>query len=242
MLYLVARQKISLTARRNLLHVRWGGYDRDDEIRRLGTHMIVDGDMPTRKFFISHGGTLLIGNLDPTLTKKDLSKVFQPYSTLCRDVEGSIEFVQCLDGLPTGQAYIGFDLPGDAEKALKNLTSKVKIGDRFSFIKLVKDRQAPDRPYAGPERRPDRSVDELLKDLNDWEQHVDPEDIKILEEGGVSKHVLDEALRAIRYNNETFGPLDHAVRGESLEPKKERGQQYRDIVSLEKGMYLCNML
>jgi hypothetical protein len=103
---------------------------------------------------------------------------------------------------------------------------------RPASVKLLQDRRPPYYPLPKLQRRPDRTIDELLRDLNGWEQHVDVADIEFLEKAGISRHVLDESLRAIRFNNETFGPMDYAMRQESLEPSKGTGQQYRDIVQL----------
>jgi hypothetical protein len=50
-----------------------------------------------------------------------------------------------------------------------------------------------------------RSVEELLEDLNNWERHVAPADLEELETRGISKVVIDEALRGIRFSNASFG-------------------------------------
>jgi hypothetical protein len=202
------------------------------ERRQLGPRIIVDGDMPTRPFYISHAGVILVGNLDPIVSKKQLSNLVQPYCSSQRDIESSIDFVTCQEDIHMGQAYIGFDLPGEAEVAAAALGSKRRIGDRSAFVKIIKDRQIPNQVYRGPERRPDRDVAELLRDLNEWEQYVDPVDITSLEEAGISKQILGDALRGIRYNNATFGALDYSIRAEALEPEKSAGQQYKELVQL----------
>lgn len=215
--------------RRNLVHSK---LHHGKERRKLGPHLLVDGDMPTRPFYISHAGVLLIGNLDVEVTKAELTALFQPFCAAQRDMEGSIEFVTCQEDYKMGQAYIGFDLPGEAETAAAALGTKRKIGDRSAFVSLVQDRRIPNKVYVGPERRPDRHIDELLRDLNDWEQFVDPADIVFLEASGVSKHILNDALRGIRYNNATFGALDYSIRAEALEPHLAAGQQYKELVQL----------
>ena len=88
------------------------------------------------------------------------------------------------------------------------------------------------RPLYRAEKRPARSTEELWDDLNNWEKYVDTADIEYLEEHGVSKVIVDEALRRIRRNNPTFGPLDQAVRSEAIEPDTAPGDLYKEIVQL----------
>ena len=233
-------------ARRELLHRYWNRkYGTDpgkDEVRKLGPRLIVDGDMPKKSFYISHAGVIMLSGVDPSrVSKLDISKMVQPYCELARDVEGSIEWVQCNHNeTRTDRVYVGFDLVGEAEAAVKALGDVTYVLNKDSdepvtvpvFIKLLRDRQPPNYPLPALQRRPDRSTEELLRDLNNWEQHVDPADIELLVNAGISKHVLDESLRAIRFNNDTFGALDYAMREESLEPSKGTGEQYRELVRL----------
>ena len=219
-------------ARRNMVHAGFRGPVNHQEVRQRGQKLIVDGDMPTKKFFISHADTLMAWNLDPTVTKLEISQLVQPYCAMRRDIEGSIEFVTCEDYRPTGQAYIGFDIAGEAEAALEALGHKIQLADRTVHLHRVGIRQVPYRYYRGPDTRPDRPIEELLRDLDGWEQHVDPADVKLLEEAGIPKWVIDDSLRIIRYKNETFGPLDGARRKEALEPGMKAGQQYKEIVQL----------
>ena len=44
--------------------------------------------------------------------------------------------------------------------------------------------------------------------------------------------LLDEAFRTIRYRNATFGPLDSAMRSEALQPEREFGGMYKEMVQL----------
>ena len=78
--------------------------------------------------------------------------------------------------------------------------------------------------------RLERTTEELLDDLNNWEKHVDPKDIEELEAAGVKKEVIDESLRAIRYNNKTFGSLDSSLRSETFDEEKDIGDDYRELV------------
>jgi hypothetical protein len=223
-----------LRARRELVHDRFGGpgKSRSEEIRKLGPRLIVDGDMPSRAFYTQHAGALFIRNLDVTLSKEEITKVFQPFCVMPRDKKKSIEIVTCWEDVPVGQAYVGFDRPGEAEAALNALGKTLRMGDRNALLSIVKNRLAPFQRYKGPEARPERPIEELLKDLTGWEQYVDPADIQLLEDNGVSKQVLDDALRNMRYNNHTFSVLDQSIRAEALEPEKSFGQQYKDIVQL----------
>lgn len=219
-------------ARQELVHDGFSGPHKAYERRRMGPRLIVDGDMPSRNFYLTHAGVLKLSNLDPTLTKEDISRAFQPHSTLLRDISGSIEFVTCHGGHRTGQAYVGFDIAGDCEDAVEKIGRNMQLGDRPAEVKLVRERRVPNRPSTQPARRPDRSTEELVNDLTSWEQYVDPADIVELEKAGISKATLDEALRAIRFNNATFGALDSALRTEALEPQKQQGELYKELVEL----------
>jgi len=217
-------------ARRELIHAGFTGPVKDDEVRVMGPRLIVDGDMPSKDFFLSHPRCLHVRNLDPVSTTPEmLTELFQPYSEMPRQL-GSIEQVTCEEGMPTDRAYIGFDLPGEAEACIKACKGVIKTGDRKLFVRLVDDRIVPHQPRYQAEKRPARSVEELWDDLNNWEKYVDPADVEYLEKHGVSKVVIDEALRRIRRSNKTFGPLDNALRSEALKPQTSSGQLYQELV------------
>lgn len=211
-----------LRARRELIPV--------GKSRKPGSRLIVDGEMPSKDLFISHVRVIHLRNVDPSLNKAQISAAFDPFSLRRRDVAGSVEIVKCSQGLPTGCVYVGFDSVGEAEACINACSGRLRLGDRVAQMRVVRDRNLPGVPR--PDYRPMRSVDELLKDLNNWEQYVDPKDLQELEAAGVSKDVLDEALRGIRYHNATFGPLDGGIRSESLEPEKDPGEQYRELVQM----------
>lgn len=80
------------------------------------------------------------------------------------------------------------------------------------------------------EKRSVRSEDDLLDSLNNWKQHVDPEDMEELQAHGISMEALDEAFRAIRYHNTTFASMDQAMRKEALNPDKDAGGMYKEFV------------
>ena len=104
------------SARRELVYtgLNTGPGGRDLE-RKVGPKLIVDGDMPTKNFYRSHAKVLHLRNLDPDVTKQQISDFFQPHCAFPRDVAGSIEFVTCHKGKPTGKAYVGFDKHGKAD-------------------------------------------------------------------------------------------------------------------------------
>jgi len=219
-------------ARRELVHAGFEGPNQAYEKRSMGPRLIVDGDMPSKKFFLSHARLIQLEGLDLEVTKEEVSAAFQPFCSRRRDVHGSVEFVTCSAGLRTNIAYVGFDSPGEAEQAVDALSGVVKLGDKRAILRLVRDRRIPGRAPAEPEKRPERPVEELLDDLDNWEKYVNPEDLELLEKAGVSKVALDEALRGIRYSNPTFGALDSSLRSEALEPEKMRGQQYKELVEM----------
>jgi hypothetical protein len=215
-----------------LVHAGFTGPVKDDEVRVMGPRLIVDGDMPPKDFFQSHPRCIHVRNLDPLVsTPEMLTDLFQPFSELPRKIT-SIEQVTCEAGLPTDRAYVGFDLPGEAEACIEKCKGMIRVGDRKILMRLVDDRVVPQTPMYRAEKRPARSAEELWDDLNNWEKHVDPSDVEYLEAHGVSKVVLDEALRRIRRENPTFGPLDQAVRSEAIEPDTAPGDLYKEIVQL----------
>jgi len=218
-------------ARRELVHKGMVGPLKTYEIREPGPRLIVDGDMPSRGFYVSHAGVIMLQSLDIAgVSKESISDFFQPFSALFRDRKGSIEFVTCENRSPADRAYVGFERLGEAEAAVKTLKGRARIGDTIVTLRLVKDRKIPGAPPRL--ERPERTREEILKSLNDWEQYVDPEDIKYIEKHGVAKVVLDEALRGMRFQNRSFGSLDFAMRDEKLEPEKDSGDDYKELVQL----------
>ena len=218
-------------ARRELVHKCFSGPAKDEEERVKGPRLIVDGDMPSKEFFQSHPRCIHVSNLDPaepSISEK-LTELFQPFSEWVR-YPGSVEPVTCAHNLPTDRAYVGFDVPGEAEACVKKCNGKIRMGDRTLFLRLVDDRIVPNRGLYRAEKRPARSVEELWDDLENWEKYVDPADIEYLEQHGVSKCVMDEQLKRMRLKNPTFGPLDHCLRSEAIEPDKKPGEIYKEVV------------
>jgi RNA recognition motif-containing protein len=168
--------------------------------------------------------------LDPSVTKQDIADYFQPFCAVPRDVSGSTEFVTCREGLPTGRAFVGFDELGEAEAALEALSEGkghlVGLGPSVVIADLVKERLDKDRRL----KRPARSEDELLDSLNNWQQYVDPADLQYLMEHDISVEALNETFRAIRYHNDTFASMDQAMRTETINPEKESGGMFKELV------------
>ena len=216
-------------ARRELVYTGLhGGPANIHRLRALGPRLIVDGDMPTKKFFLSHASAIHLRNLDPSLSKRDISDFFQPFCTVKRDFAGSVEFVTCQQGLPTGRAFVGFDEFGEAEAALEALTSSGRIrglGGNVIIAKMVKEANKVSR-----EKRQTRTEDELLDSLNNWQQYVDPEDLEVLAANDISIETLDEVFRTIRYKNPTFSSLDQAMRSEAINPEKDEGGMFKELV------------
>lgn len=207
-----------------------GGPDGTDLLRKLGPRLIVDGDMPTKEFFTTHASTIFLRDLDPSVTKQDISDYFQPFCSIPRDVNGSTEFVTCREGLPTGRAFVGFDELGEAEAALEALSEGKGrlpgLGPSVVIADLVKERLDKDRRL----KRSARSEEELLDSLNNWQQYVDPADLQYLMENDISVEALNETFRAIRYHNDTFASMDQAMRNETINPEKEAGGMFKELV------------
>jgi hypothetical protein len=217
--YMKARRELKFTGKH-------GGPDGTERIRELGSRLIVDGDIPTKKFFLSHAGTVHLRNLDPTVTKQQIADFFQPFCSVRRDVEGSVEFVKH-NGLPTGKAYVGFDELGEAEAALSTFNGGRVLGLASDPV-IMRSIKEVDRIKR--EKRQTRTDEELLDNLHNWEQYVDPADIELLIAHGFTKEALDEALISVRYRNPTFASLDQAMRSETLQPEKDSGGFYAELV------------
>jgi len=217
------------SSRRELVHtgklVGPGGRDLE---REFGPKLIVDGDMPTKNFYLSHASTVHLRNLDPSVTKQEISEFLQPFCATPRDISGSIEFVTCHEGLNTGKAFVGFDEHGEAEAALETCESNGRLhglGHNKVILKKVRDSRRVQRDH-----RSARNEAELLDNLDNWEQYVDPKDLEELLENGISKEALEEQLRAIRYHNPTFSSLDQAIRSEAMNPETDSGGMYKELV------------
>lgn len=229
-----------LRAKRERVFDKWADPNTCDIAESKLGNLYVAGDFPPREMYLSHHDMLHISGLPPTVTLKDLAAFFQPFSADRRDVYGSCHIVRCSQGLPTGSAYVGFELPHEMEEVAELYKGKATIGGAGVTMRLVKDKTPRgshgmfDGPRKVPVRqtaRPARSVEELRSDLYDWERHVDPKDIQELEELGIEKGILDEVMVTLRHHNRTFGVTDQAIKGERLyqNHNKDAGNHYRIV-------------
>jgi uncharacterized membrane protein YgcG len=206
------------------------------EQNQFTDRLVVDGDLPSTPFFLSHAAVLHLSHVDANITKEDISNFFQEYCAQQRHVSGSIEIVKSLGGHPTGRVYVGFDLQSECDrawKAIKSSGNKIVLNDSGQTIraKPLKERGMVRGKKLG--ERTQRSEEELLACLKtSWQDHVDPTDIDLLESMGISRDVLEDAFLAARYNNPTFGTEGLAREGERLNNTKKPGQEYSDFVKL----------
>ena len=105
-----------LRAKRERVFDQWVGVNRAFGASKLGKRLFVTGDIPPHEMHLSHNDMLHISGLPPTVTLDDLAAFFQPFSADRRDVFGSGHIVRCSQGMPTGSAYVGFELPGEIDK------------------------------------------------------------------------------------------------------------------------------
>lgn len=221
-------------ARRELVHDRFSGPVRQFQLKKLTNRLIVDGDVPSRDFFLSHSGVLHLCNVPAGLSKEVISGYFQKFCVERRDVEGSIEIVKSLDGHPTGRVYVGFDLEREFNAACKELLAsgqKIMLNKAgpAARVRPVKEIALPRGSKLGD--RSERTQEELIASFKEWKDYVDPKDIEILESFGVTIDVLEEAFTAAR-NNPTFGVEDQARKGERLRNEYAPGDHFREFVQM----------
>lgn len=218
-----------LRAKRERVFDKWTGVNKSIGASKLGTRLFVTGDVPPHEMYLSHNDTLHISGLPPSVTLHDLATFFQPFSADRRDVFGSGHIVRCSQGIPTGCAYIGFELPGEIDQVREVYTEgKAVIGGCEVTFRSVRDKLL--RRGRRETARPSRTIEELHADLYDWERHVDPKDIAELEHLGIEKGVLDEIMLTLRHHNRTFAAGDQSILGERLYEKRQVGTHYRDVV------------
>lgn len=221
-------------ARREVVHDKFSGPVRQFQLKKLTNRLIVDGDVPSRDFFLSHAGVLHLCNVPAGTSKKDISNFFQKFSVERRDVEGSIEIVKSLDGHPTGRVYVGFDLERECSEAWKELLAS---GQKIMLHKAgpaARVRPVKEVAFIRGSKlgdRSERTQEELIASLKSWKEYVDPKDIEILESFGVTMDVLEEAFTAAR-NNPTFGVEDQARQGERLRNEYAPGDHFREFVQM----------
>lgn len=217
-----------LRAKRERVFDGWTGINRHRASSKLGERLIVTGDVPPHEMHLSHHDMLHITGLPPNVTLDDLATFFQPFSADRRDVYGSGHIVRCSQGLPTGCAYVGFELPNEIDEVVELYKGTATIGGAEVTLSTIRDKKL--RRGVRQTARPSRSVEELRSDLYDWERHVDPKDIQELEELGIEKGILHEIMITLRHHNRTFAATDQAISGERLYQERGVGSHYRDVV------------
>ncbi|KAL7442045.1 hypothetical protein ACHAXM_011272 [Skeletonema potamos] len=217
-----------LRAKRERVFDGWTGPGRRFGQSKLGERLLVTGDVPPNEMYLSHNDMLHISGLPPNVTLTDLATFFQPFSADSRDVFGSGHIVRCSQGLPTGSAYVGFELPGEIKEVIELYNGRATIGGAEVTLRPVRDKLL--RRGVREASRPARSLEILENDLYNWERHVDAKDIKELEDLGIEKSVLDEIFVTLRHSNRTFGAIDQAMSGERLYQEKRRGAHYKILV------------
>jgi len=224
-------------ARRELVYGGITGTKKGQACMKQGNRLVVDGDKPSKDFFQSHAGVIQLRNLDFSLTKEDITDFFQPFSSLRRDVHGSIEFVTCLHKKErTDKAFVGFDRLSEAEAVLKSGSGLLKnLGEKGRSVKvrLVKELFHPLATKSNhTSTRPARSEEELLDSLNNWEQYINPKDITELELMGISKDFFADAFRTMRFKNKSYGAYDWGMQDEKFNPQKSSGQEIKEMMQL----------
>lgn len=218
-----------LRAKRERIFDQWVGDTRSFASSKLGKRLFVTGDVPPHEMYLSHHDMLHISGLPPSVTLDDLATVFQPYSADRRDVYGSGHIVRCSRGVPTGRAYVGFELPGEIDNVRAAFVDgTILIGGCVTTLNVVHDKLL--RRGKRTTARPSRTIDELRADLYDWERHVDPGDIAELSRLGIDRGILDEIMHTLRHHNRTFAAGDQSIGGERLYEERQVGTHYRDAV------------
>ena len=185
--------------------------------------------MPAGKFYISHAGVLCLDHVPFWFSKKDISLKFDKYCKYPRDVLGSIQIHTCAKGQPTGRVFVGFDTPEDYDMALADLST----GEMFLKKSKVKVTPMTDRSDVPLIKRvgfrKHRSLEELHADLTNWEQHVDPEKLKVIEQM-YGRERFDQVFRHVRMSNPSYGVLDQAREGERLREDTAPGSAMKEFV------------
>lgn len=219
-------------ARRELHHHGYTGPNKGQSYKRQGMRLVVDIDTPSKEFFQCHAGVIQLRNIATSMTKEDISTHFEPMSEDRRDVTGSVEFATCSQNKRTDIVYVGFERFGEAEAVVKGCNGLMNLGKGPVTARIVKEKFHPEVAAAIREARPERSAEELLESVN-WENFVDPKEVKELEALGIRKEVLADAFHSMRYHNQSYGSLDWGLRSEKLDPDlTEPGQQMRDTMQL----------
>jgi len=236
----MGRQHLQLTtAHRQIVHDKPEGPNHEYLTKKLSTSrpLLVEGDLPTHKFYISHANVLQLTNVPPHVTAKEVSEFFQPYCAEVRDVVGSVEVVSDLDGRSVGRVYVGFDTVQEYDAAWEGLslsnrriqwpstttTNTTTLAHQVHEQRLIRGSKFGPRTY--------RTAPELYHDVHhSWREYVTPAQLQKLADHDVSETVLEDAFLATRNYNPTFGMEDQARVGEKLREGYVPGQHFKEFV------------
>jgi len=160
---------------------------------------------------------------------------------MTRDVNGSIQFITCPYGFSTGRAFIGFDLPGEAESFLSTpfyiqdqLINKQLLHDKQLYRRMTKHKNKQGKHILIKGKRlpprPNRNEEQILDSLHNWEKHCDKNKLQDLLDYGIDKDHLDSIFISARYKNRSFGAFDLARLPERLETDRAIGSRYASFV------------
>lgn len=127
-------------------------------------------------------------------------------------------------------ADVGFELPGEINEVIEMYKGKAMIGGCEVQLTPVQDKLLRRGKREGA--RPARTLEQLNDDLYNWEKHVDPKDIKELEEKGITKDILDEAMLTLRSSNRSFAGDDQSMPGERIHEQRPVGHLYKSAVRM----------
>jgi len=210
-------------------HQRLTGYSKRILTHVPGRRLFVEGDVPEKNLYISHAGVIHLDNVPHSATKEEISREFDKYCLDRRDVFGSVELVQCAKGFPTGKAFVGFDRQEDFDAVVE------AIGQNDFFVKgwkvkvqPLEDKDIPRNKKIGTRRS--RPTDELFGDLYEWEHYLDPTLLDELDQM-YGREMLDQVFTNLRMQNQSFGHIDQAMRGERLEPDLAPGERKKEFIT-----------
>jgi len=209
--------------------------------------LLVNGDLPTHQFYISHANVLHLTNVPPHVTQKMVSDYFQKWSVEMRDVVGSVEVVVDLEGKSLGRAYVGFDtvqeydaawsaleesnrrIQWPSTKSTSSSSSTTTATNTTTLAHSVHEQPLIRGQKFGP--RTYRTAAELHHSIhNSWRDYVTPDQLQLLADHDISETVLEDAFLATRNYNPTFGVEDQARVGEKLKEGYEPGQHFKEFV------------
>jgi len=210
-------------------HQQLTGYSKRILTHIPGNNLFVEGDVPEKSFYISHAGVIHVDNVPHSATKEEISREFDKYCLDRRDVLGSVELVQCAKGFPTGKAFVGFDRQEDFDAVVEAIEkSDIFVKGLKVKVQPLEDKDIPRNKKIGTRRS--RPTDELFGDLYEWEHYLDPTLLDELDQM-YGREMLDQVFTNLRMQNQSFGHIDQAMRGERLEPDLAPGERKKEFIT-----------